>query len=116
MLVRSVIGHEIEQQLQAPAMHRREQVVEVVERPEQRIDVGVIGDVVAEVGHGRRKDRRQPDRIDAQLRQVRKPADDTLQVADAVAIAVLKRTRINLVDDRGLPPRQTADRRVGWHL
>ena len=39
----------------------RDQPVEVRERAEQRVDVAVVGDVVAEVGHRRRIDRREPD-------------------------------------------------------
>ena len=36
------------------------------ERAEQRIDVAIVGDVVAEVRHRRGIDRRNPDRVDAQ--------------------------------------------------
>jgi hypothetical protein len=41
-----------------------EQRIEIVEATEQRIDVAIVGDVIAEIGHRRREDRRKPDRID----------------------------------------------------
>jgi hypothetical protein len=57
-------------------------VVEVVERAEQRVDAGVVGHVVAEVGHRRRVERRHPDRVDAEPGEVVEPARDAGQVAD----------------------------------
>ena len=78
--------------------------IEVVERAEERIDVGVIGDVVTEVGHRRGIDRREPDGIDAEPLEVVEPRKNSGQVADAVAVGILKRARIDLVDDAVLPP------------
>ena len=55
MLVRGVVGHEIEQQAHAPRVQVVDERVEVRERAEQRIDILVVRHVVAEVGHRRRK-------------------------------------------------------------
>jgi hypothetical protein len=44
-----------------------QQAIEIRQRAEQRIDVAVVGDVVAEVGHRGFEERRDPDRVDAQL-------------------------------------------------
>ena len=44
-----------------------DQRVEIGERPEERIDVAVVRDVVAEVGHGRRIERRDPDGVDPKV-------------------------------------------------
>ncbi len=85
-------------------MRSVEQLVEVGERAKDRRDVDIIGHIVAEVGHGRRKDRRQPDRVHAQPMEVVEPADDALEVARAIAVAVHKAARIDLVHDPGLPP------------
>ena len=83
-----------------------DQRVEVGQRAEQRVDVAVVGDVVAEVGH-RRRDRT------ARSRWRRRRASsgsravgDAAQVADAVAVAVLEAARVDLVDDAALPPRK----------
>ena len=81
-----------------------DQRVEVGQRAEQRIDAAIVGDVVAEIGHRRGEDRRQPDRVDAEPREVIEPLGDALEVADAVAVGVLKRARIDLIEDAVPPP------------
>ena len=48
--------------------------------------------------------RREPDRVDAERLQVIQPRGDAVQVADAVAVGILKAARINLIDDGALPP------------
>ena len=97
MLIRAVIGHEVEQQLQSPRMGRCQQRVEIRQRPETRVDIAIIGDVISKVGHRRWKYRGKPDRVHAQFDQIVEPALDPAKVTDAVAIAVLKRPGIDLV-------------------
>lgn len=58
-------------------MQRRPERVEVVHGPEERLDGGEVGDVVAEVSHRRREDRTQPHRPHAQLLQVVRLAEDS---------------------------------------
>ena len=52
----------------------------------------VVADVVADVVPGRRVDRRQPDRVDAETvgAEVVEVVDDAGQVADAVAVVSAK--------------------------
>ena len=88
----------------------RDQRVGVVERPEARVDVAVVGDVVAEVGHRRAEERRQPDGLDAEVADVLEPARDPAQVTDAVARRVGERARVDLVDGAPLPPRDIGHR------
>src|SRR3546814_5984225 len=80
------------------------QRVEIGKRPEHRVDVAVIGDVIAEIGHGRGIDGRKPDRIHAEIDQMIEPPRDAAQIADAVAIGILKRPGIYLVDATAFPP------------
>ena len=68
-------------------MGRGEQAVEGLEVAEQRVDVGVVGDVVAEVGHRGAVERRQPDRRDTQRAHVVEVRRDAVEVADAVTVA-----------------------------
>src|SRR5919197_2987692 len=82
-----------------------EEPVEIVKRPKQWIDAGIVLDGVAEIHHRRGKDRRDPDRVHAEPFQVIQPADDARQIAGAVAVAVHERSRIDMVDDAALPPR-----------
>ena len=85
-------------------MRLGDQAIEVVERPEDRVDRVVVGHVVADVEAGRRVDRRQPDRIDAErplgaVVEVVELVDQARQVADAVVVGVRERARVDLVDD-----------------
>jgi hypothetical protein len=87
-------------------MAGRDETVHVLERAEDRIDVAVVGDVVAEVGHRRPVDRRQPHRVDPEPRQVIDVPADAVDVTDAVAVRVRERSRVDLVDDAATPPGQ----------
>jgi len=66
----------------------RHQPVQVAEGAEQRVDVAVVADVVAEVDHGRWVHRRQPEGVHTQPGQVIEPGQDARQVAHPVAVAV----------------------------
>ena len=81
-----------------------DEAVETFERAEDRIDPTVIGDIVTEVMHGRRIDRRDPNRIDTQPYQIIEPLPDTIEIADAITVRVLKGPRVDLIDCPGLPP------------
>ena len=108
VLDRGVRGDEVEQQLQAAVVSLSDELVEVVHRPEDGIDRGVVRDVVAEVGERRGVDRREPERVHAEIDEVVETLRDPAQVADPVAVRVLERARVDLVDDRVLPPHRVA--------
>ena len=61
-------------------------MVEVGQGAKDGVDVAVVGDVVAEVGHGRGVKGRDPYRLDAQPSQVIEPLQDALKIADAIAV------------------------------
>jgi hypothetical protein len=103
MLDRGVAGHDVEQHAQPALARRREHAVELPERAEHRIDVLVVRHVIAEVVHRRGVDRRQPERVHAEPGEVVEPLLDPFQVTYAVAVRVLERARIDLIDD-GIPP------------
>jgi len=108
MAVGAVVGHEIENELEAAPVRLFGQAVHVRERAEEGIDIGVVGDVIAEIGHRRGIDRRDPDRIDTEPDEMIEPRQDAGQIADAVAIRVLKGARIDLIEDPALPPDRRA--------
>ena len=111
MTIRGVVRNVIEQHFQAAAMRVGEQRVEVIEAAEDRIDIGIIVDVVAEVRHRRRINRRKPNGVHAQPLQIVEPASDAGEIADAIAVAVHKRTWIDLIDDTAFPPFEFCPRR-----
>src|SRR3546814_12302984 len=81
------------------------QRVESGKRPEHRVDVAVIGDVIAEIGHGRGLDGRKPDRIHAEIDQMIDPQRDAAQLDYAVAIGILTRPGLALVAATDFPPK-----------
>ena len=90
--------------LQTEIMRRRHHLVEIGKRAEDRINIAIIGDVVAHVGHRRGKERRQPDRIDPECGNVRQAPGNPLDIAEPVGIRILKRPRIDLIDHCPAPP------------
>ena len=85
-------------------MGARDHRVGIGERAEDRVDVAVVGDVVARVGLRRGVERREPDGVDAERAQVGQARGDAGEVTDAVAVAVGPRARVDLVDHRLAPP------------
>ena len=104
MHVGRVRQHLVDHDLQAQRVGARHQLVEIGQSAEQRIDVAIVGYVVAEILHRRREKRRDPHNVDAQAGDVVELGCDAGQVADAVAIAVQKAAWIDLIDDGAAPP------------
>ena len=99
-----MVDDEVHHQLHVPRVQLRDQLVELLERAEERVDVVVVGDVVAVVGHRRAVDRAQPDDVDAEQLEMVEVVQDPAEVADAVTVAVGEAARVDLVDHGGLPP------------
>ena len=94
----------VDDDLQAQTVRLLHDAVEVGQGAEQRIDVAVVGDVVAEVRHGRGEEGRDPDRVHAEAGDVVQSRQHAGQVAHAVVVRVLEAARIDLVDDGAAPP------------
>ena len=114
VLVGGVVGHQVDDHAQAEAVRALEHRVEVGERAEQRVDVAVVGHVVAGVGLRGPVERREPHGVDAELGQVVQARGHAGQVADAVAGRVGERARVDLVD-HGIPPPLAVGRAGGVH-
>src|ERR1017187_7831235 len=104
VLVRGVIRHEIEDHSKTTEMNLCQQAVEILHRSKDRIDAAIIRHIVAKIGHRRRVDRRDPDGVNPKSHKVIKTPKNPIQIADPIAVTVLKRARINLVDNAVLPP------------
>jgi len=68
---------------------------EILHASEQRVDLPVVGDVVAEVRHRRLEERRDPDCVDTEAGDVVEAFDDAGETADAVAVGVEKTARMD---------------------
>ena len=110
MPIGGVSRDEVDDDVDLATMRLGEEPVEIGEIPEGRVDVAVVRNVVAEVGHRRAVERREPDPVDAErswraVVQVIEARGDAGEVADPVAIRVLERAGIDLVEDALAPPR-----------
>ena len=97
MLVRHVVDHQVHHRRYPALVHGGEQRVEILERPEHRIDVLVVAVVVAVVVL--RRDRRQPEDVDAEFGEVVEAREDAAEIPDSVAVRVGEAARIDLLRD-----------------
>ena len=82
----------------------RHQQVELGEVAEDRVDVAVVGDVVAVVVLRRGIEGAEPDAVDAELLEIRQSGADAGEIADAVPGAVQEAADVDLVDHCVAPP------------
>src|SRR5262245_52715811 len=78
--------------------------IEVGQGAELRIDVAVVADVVAEIDPRRRVEWCQPDDVDTEIHQVLQSLCDAVEVPNAITVAVLEATDVDLVEDTFCPP------------
>ena len=100
---------EVDDDANAAAVRFGEKPVELGQISERRVDVAVVRHVVPEVGHRRAIERREPDRVDAQrcrrsVVQMVEARGDPSEIADPIAVRVLERPGIDLVEDALSPP------------
>ncbi len=84
---------------------------EVLERAVIRVDVLVIGDVVAVIAQRRRIERQQPDAGDAEARHVIELGVQPREIADAVVVGIEERLHVELVDDGVFVPKRIVGNR-----
>ncbi len=104
VLVAGVVHHEVDDHAHAAGVrgvHELHEVGQVAELGEHRL---VVGHVVAAVAQRRGEERRQPEAVDAEPLQVVEFGREPLQVADAVAVAVLEGPHQHLVEHRTFEP------------
>ncbi len=86
------------------AVQRGDEIGDIGEGPEPRVDGSVVVDVVAAVGERRWVERAQPDGIHPQASEMVDLLDDAGDVTETVAVGVPERAGIHLVDDGIAPP------------
>ena len=102
--VRGVVEDHVDDDADAALVGLVHQVAEVLHGAVARVDVRVVGDVVAAVAHGGGVEGRDPDRVHAQPRQVVQTGGQPLEVPDAVAVGVREGAQQRLVEDGGAEP------------
>ena len=108
-----MVGDDVDDHAQPEGVGVGDQAVGLGEVTEARIDVPVVGHVVAGVGLRRRVEGGEPHGVDAELAEVGQAGADAGEVAHAVAVGVGEAADVDLVDDRVAPPRSVG--RLGVH-
>ena len=106
MLIGGVVDDQFGDHLQAAAMRFVDELPKVLQRAVVGMYVGVVGNVVTVVAQWRRIERQQPDGVDAQLLDVIELLRQAGEVADAVAVGVVERLDVHLVDDGVFVPKR----------
>ncbi|MGY3078449.1 hypothetical protein ACVWZZ_004857 [Bradyrhizobium sp. LM6.10] len=88
MLVRGVVDHEVDDDADAALLAAMGEFDEIAQRAVTGIDAVIVGDVVAVVAARRGLERHQPDRGDAEPVQIIEPTQQSLEIADAVAVGI----------------------------
>ena len=104
MLIRGMRKHHVDDNPKPKGMRPGNQGVEISKRTEQRIDIRIVGNVIAIVLHRRDEEGRQPDGVDAERGDVIEPRGYTGEITNPIAARVQKTARIDLVNHRTLPP------------
>src|ERR1700739_1487611 len=101
-----MVDDQLDHYLDATFVGRVKKRLEIGQSAVRGVDVGVVGDIVAVVAQGRRKERKQPETCDAEFLQVIQLRQEAWKVADAVVVRVGKGAHVNLIDDRVLVPQR----------
>ena len=109
VLIGDMVRDDVDDGPDAQAPRLGDQLLGFLEVSEGGVDGPVVGDVVAAVRQRRDVPGREPDRVDAEVGQVRQVGSDTGEVADPVTVAVGEAPDVDLVDDRPAPPLVTPD-------
>ena len=110
VLIGGVVDDELGDDPEPEAVRFGDEAIEVLERAVARMDVLVVGDVVAVVLERRRVEREQPEAVDAEPLQVLELLRQALEVPDAVVAAVEERTDVRLIDDGVFVPESVGHR------
>ena len=105
VFIGGVVEHHVQDDADAPLLCLGNQAVHILERAEQRVDILIVGDIVAVVVLRGAEYRRQPDRVDPKPGQIIEFGNDAGQIPHAVPVCVHKAAGIDLIDHRRFPPR-----------
>src|SRR5207249_7553237 len=105
MLVRGVVHYQIDQNTNATLFCAVGKFDEIAERTIPRIDIVIVGDVVAIVPARRSLKRHQPNRGHAQSMQIIEAAHQSLEIAGPVAVSVHVSSDRQAVDHGVLVPK-----------
>jgi len=106
--VGGMVEHELGDHAQVAAVRLADERPELRARAVLRMDVVIVGDVVAIVPPWGGVEGQQPDGVDAEVLDVLELARQPEEIADAIIVGVEERAYVHLVDDRVLEPQRVA--------
>ena len=104
MLIGGVVGDKVQDELEVALVGLVEQGVQILKGSEERMDIGVIGNVIAKIGHRRRIDGREPESVNTEPAQIIQFVGDSGEIPYPIAIAIEKTPRVDLINHPRLPP------------
>ena len=98
VFVGRVVDHQVQEHLESQLMGAVQDLLKLFERSVVRVDVPVVGNVIAVVRVRGRKDRAEPDPVDPEVPDVLQFVIDAVQIADPVAVAVAEAPDPDLIE------------------
>ena len=104
VLIRAVIDDEIHQDVHIAFLGLSNQTVHIVHGTEARVDIIIIGNIVALICERRAVDRREPDNVDTEVFEVIEFADNARKITNAVSVRITEAFWVDLIGCFFVPP------------
>src|SRR2546430_8255597 len=104
MLVGGVINDQLSDNFQTIRVRLLDEHLKIVQRAVVRVHSAVVRNIVAIITQGRGIERQEPEGRDAEVTQIGQLLDKSLEITDAIAIAVIKGPHMEFVNDGVLVP------------
>src|SRR5688500_15477946 len=111
VLVGCMVNHQLRDHPQRTAVRLLQQFLEIVERAINRIYGVIISDVVPVIAQRRGIKGQQPKRRNPEILEIIELLGDTAEITDAIAVAIVERSYVRLVNDRVAIPHGLRSRR-----
>ncbi len=93
-----MVGHDVDDDLDAARVSRSDHVIEVVKRAETWVDIAVVRHIIAAIDKRRWVKRAQPDGLDTQPLKIVHLLGNARDIAQTRTSRILKRARVDLID------------------
>ena len=104
VIVRAMVRDDIDDELDLGGVQGLGHLVEIGKCADARIHVPIIVHVITAIGKMRRIERGEPHGVNAEASKVGDTGGDASQIADAIAVRIRERARVDLVDGCLAPP------------
>ena len=99
-----MVDNQVHDQFHTPGVDPFKHPVKIIHGSEIFHDSPVIRNIIPVIIIGAGVDRTEPEHVHAECFQIIQVGGDAVKIADAIAVAVGKGTRVDLVNNRFFPP------------